>query len=61
VTLTIKGIAKPNAVTLLTDGTPLTFDASDDGVSIQLPASKRTHLVDVVRVELAQASAQAGG
>jgi alpha-L-fucosidase len=50
--LTLKGIsAKPSAVTLLGDDSALEFSYADDAVSIKLPKSKRTELVDVVRVE----------
>jgi alpha-L-fucosidase len=51
-TLTLKGVATPTSVTLLGDGIPLKYTYSDQTVTIQLPASRRTKLVDVVRVDL---------
>ena len=54
VTLTLKGVNKPTAVRLL--GQPATdalkYDYSDSTVTIQVPATKRSMLVDVVEVEL---------
>ena len=58
-TLRISGIAKPSSVKLLADGTPLSFDVSAQGVSIQLPADKRTRLVDVVSIDLGEQSPRA--
>ena len=37
---------------LLSDGSSLKYSYTDQNVTIQLPASKRTKLVDVVQVEL---------
>lgn len=55
VVLTLKGISRPVAVRLL-DQPPadagLKFDYSGSVVTIQVPASKRSMLVDVVEVEL---------
>jgi alpha-L-fucosidase len=52
-TLTLTGIsAKPSAVHLLGDGSALEFAYADNVVSVQLPKSKRTELVDVVQVDL---------
>lgn len=53
VKLTLKGIAaKPQAVRLLADGTSLQSEFADGSLTIQLPADKRTNLVDVVVVDL---------
>jgi len=52
VTLTLKGVAKPASVKLLGDKKPLEFSYADNTVTVQLPAAKRTKLVDVVQVEL---------
>ncbi|HZS07651.1 MAG TPA: alpha-L-fucosidase [Blastocatellia bacterium] len=52
VTVTLKGIARPSAVRLLGDGATLKYEYSDKAITIQLPASRRTRLVDVVQVEL---------
>jgi alpha-L-fucosidase len=51
-TLTLKGITKPAAVQLLGDGSSLEFDYADDVLTVHLPASKRTQLVDVVKIVL---------
>jgi hypothetical protein len=52
-TLTLRGIGTTNvSATLLGDGNALECDVADGGVTIKLPANKRTELVDVVRVEL---------
>jgi alpha-L-fucosidase len=53
VTLSLKGVAKPSAVKLLGTGQTLNFGYAENTVTIQLPASLRTNLVDVVQVELA--------
>jgi len=51
--ITLRGITtKPATVKFRADGSPLTFDFKDNTVTIQLPAAKRTNLVDVVEVEL---------
>ena len=51
-TLTLKGVSTPTAVKLLRDGSSLKYSYADHTVTIELPASKRTRLVDVVEVEL---------
>jgi alpha-L-fucosidase len=51
-TLTLTGVAKPTAVSLLRDGGTLSYDYRGTTLLVQLPASKRSQLVDVVRVEL---------
>ena len=55
VTVTLKGVSRPGTVRLL-DREPadagLKFDYSDGVVTIQVPATKRSMLVDVVEVEL---------
>jgi len=52
-TLTLTGTAKPASVKLLGDGSALKYDYSGTTLSVQLPAAKRTRLVDVVQVESA--------
>ncbi len=52
VTLTLSGVEKPAKVTLTSDETPLAFSYADKKVTIQLPASKRSTGVDVVKVAL---------
>ena len=55
VTLTLKGVNRPVAVRLLGDPSSdasLKYDYSGSAVTIQVPASKRSVLVDVVEVEL---------
>jgi alpha-L-fucosidase len=56
-TLTLRGVAKPASVKLLGDNAELAFDYKDQTLTVQLPASKRTNLVDVVRVEVVASSA----
>ena len=51
-TLTLKGVSVPTDVKLLGDGSSLKYSYGDQTVTITLPASKRTKLVDVVQVEL---------
>ncbi len=51
-TLTLSGVAPPASVTLLGDGSALKYAFTDGMLTVELPASKRTKLVDVVRVEL---------
>ena len=53
VKLTLKGVAKPTAVTLLGDSQPIDFDYSDGLISVRLPAARRNKLVDVVAIQLA--------
>jgi alpha-L-fucosidase len=54
VTLMMSGISKPVSVKLLRDNSPLDFSYTNQTVTIQLPAAKRTQLVDVARIELKQ-------
>jgi alpha-L-fucosidase len=49
-TLTLRGAPHPSAVKLLRDGSPLKFTYVDGTLTIELPASLRTKLVDVVQV-----------
>jgi alpha-L-fucosidase len=51
-TLTFQVAAKPKSATLLGDGKPVEFSYADGTVTVQLPASRRSNLVDVVEVEL---------
>ena len=51
-TLTLRGVAKPDAVKLLGEGTDLEYGYSDRTITVRLPAALRTKLVDVVEVEL---------
>ena len=50
--LRLDGVAKPAAVKLLGDGGALEFDHSNRHLSVELPAARRTKLVDVVEVTL---------
>ena len=50
--LTLKGITKPQTVTLAGDGTSLDFDYADSVATVRLPAARRTKLVDVVQIQL---------
>ncbi len=55
VTVTLKGVSRPNAVRLLDQESAdasLKFDYSGGVVTIQVPATKRSTLVDVVEIEL---------
>ncbi len=52
--LTLSGVEPPVAVTLLATGEKLDHRFENGTAKITLPASKRTPLVDVVRVELAK-------
>jgi alpha-L-fucosidase len=53
VTLSIKGIAtKPASAKLLGDGSELKFEYVAGEVKVELPAAKRTKMVDVVKIEL---------
>jgi alpha-L-fucosidase len=49
--LTLSGVTKPVSVTLLGDGRKLDFSFADGTVKVPLPSSRRTPLVDVVRME----------
>jgi alpha-L-fucosidase len=53
--LTLMGLTatKDVSATLLGDGSALEFEVADGAVTVKLPASKRTELVDVVRVNFA--------
>jgi alpha-L-fucosidase len=51
ITITLKGVSKPSTVTLLGDGSELKCGYSGGALTVELPASKRTKLVDVVKVE----------
>lgn len=51
-TLSLTGAPKPVKVTLTRDDLPLNYEYSDHKLTVQLPANKRTELVDVVRVDL---------
>src|SRR6185369_281155 len=48
--VTLKGASKPKAVRLLADGAKLKHEYADGVLTIEVPAAKRSHLVDVVRV-----------
>lgn len=50
--ITLKGVQKPKGVKLLGNGKSLKFDYAENVVTIELPASVRTKLVDVIEVEL---------
>jgi len=50
--ITLKGIAKPQSVKLMGDGSDLQYAYEGNTVTVDLPADKRTKLVDVVEVEL---------
>jgi len=50
--LTLTGANRPVKVSLTSDGSELKHDYSGGTLTIHLPASKRTKLVDVVRVDL---------
>jgi alpha-L-fucosidase len=52
VELTLKGVAKPRAVRLLSGGPPLKYSYADQALTVALPAARRTKLVDVVRIDL---------
>ncbi len=51
-TLVLKNIPRPAKVKLLGTGDDLKFDWSEKVLTVQLPAAKRTKLVDVVQVDL---------
>jgi alpha-L-fucosidase len=52
-TITLKGVGQPGAVKLLADGRPLKYAYVPGLLTVQLPADRRTKLVDVVQVDLA--------
>jgi alpha-galactosidase len=60
VTLTLAGAAKPARVTLTSDGSAVAHDYSGQTLTIQLPATKRSSLVDVVQVDLPPAKGEPG-
>ena len=49
--VTLAGVTRPAAVRLLGDGGPLDFSFTNSIVTVHLPASRRTPLVDVIKVE----------
>jgi alpha-L-fucosidase len=51
-TLTLKGVPKPTSVRLLRDGSSLKHTYADGALTVELPAGKRTKLVDVVKIDL---------
>jgi alpha-L-fucosidase len=55
-TLELAGIGKPSAVRLLGTGEPVEFTYRDGELLVRIPATKRTPLVDVVRVDLEPAA-----
>jgi alpha-L-fucosidase len=61
VTVILKGVTKPLAVKILTNipgSAALKYDYSDNAVTIQVPASMRTKLVDVLQVDLSSTKLQ---
>ena len=52
VTVTLSGVAKPTRVILTSDGSALKYSYADSTITIQLPAAKRSQLVDVVQIDL---------
>jgi alpha-L-fucosidase len=52
-TLTLTGSSKPARVILTSDGSELKHEYSASTLTIQLPAAKRSQLVDVVQIDLA--------
>jgi alpha-L-fucosidase len=50
--ITLHTTQQPKAVTMLGSGKKISFDYSNGQITIQLPASIRTDLVDVIKVEL---------
>jgi alpha-L-fucosidase len=51
-TMTLTGVSRPASVKILGNGTTLECSYSGDTVTVQVPASRRTKLVDVVQIEL---------
>jgi len=51
-TLALAGVGRPASVTLLRDGSAVPFTFDNSTVTVRLPASTRTKLVDVVKIEL---------
>ena len=56
-TLSLKGAGRPRSVKLLADGSTLKYTVANDVITVELPAGKRTTLVDVVAIDLAPAGA----
>ena len=54
ITITLKTPHRPKTVTISGSGKKLNFNYADGQISIELPASMRSNLVDVVQVELKQ-------
>ena len=53
VSLVLNGVkARPASVTLMGDGSPLLFDYQNQSVTVNLPANRRSKLVDVVQIQL---------
>jgi alpha-L-fucosidase len=52
VTITLSGIPKPASVRLMEDNSKLASAFSGNTLQIELPAAKRTRLVDVVQIDL---------
>ncbi|MBV9468728.1 MAG: alpha-L-fucosidase, partial [Abitibacteriaceae bacterium] len=50
--LTLKGVPRPQSIALLGDGKPLEYSYAGDTITVPLPATRRTRLVDVVQIEL---------
>ena len=53
VTLTLSGVDRPNSVALLESGQNIPFTYDNRVVTVQLSATLRTNLVDVVKVDFA--------
>lgn len=51
-TLTLSGVGKPTSVSLLGGGKVLEYTYADGKVTVKLPATDRTKLVDVIEVKL---------
>jgi hypothetical protein len=49
-TVTLKGVGKPKSVKLLGDGKTVEYTYSADAVTINVPANRRTRLVDVLQI-----------
>jgi alpha-L-fucosidase len=50
-TITLRGItSRPTSVTMLRDGSSIPFTFAEGTLTVSLPASKRTKLVDVVKI-----------
>jgi alpha-L-fucosidase len=57
VTLTLRGVSKPETVCFLADATPLAYDYADGRLTVEVPAGKQTSLVDVVAVRFGKPAA----